>query len=390
MSLGFWLTDEQEALRRRVHEFASREIAPLARQIDRTDAMPARVWQLFAAQGYPAMAIAKEWGGSGDGLLEQTLMMEEVTAGGKSPVCIALLESAALFTQAVSLAGTEEQKARWLPNVAAGRSHAAFALTEPGTGSDPANLSTRAVRDGDEYVLNGRKRYASFTSCSDLVVVFARTRLSSGADGVSAIVVETDRPGFRISDRIPCIGLRGHQDEELGLEDVRVPVHNRLGEEGKGLRIALATLEKTRTTLCGGFVGLARAALDAAVWYAQHRESFGRPLGEYQAHRFPMAQVQVDIEAARLLTWRAAKLDDEGRRHTAETAQAKLAATRAMLQATEVAFTVFGGFGGTQEYPVERYYRDAKIWSYAQGSPEMMNEVVARRLLESPVEEPVC
>jgi butyryl-CoA dehydrogenase len=390
MSLGFELSKELQDFRKKVFDFSSREIAPKARSVDKLDEMPKEIWKAFASQGYPAMPIAKKYGGTEQGLLEQAIMMEEVTAGGHSPVCIALLEAAALFCQAVNVAGTEEQKKKWLPEVAKGKINAAFALTEPGVGSDPANLATIARREGDYYIINGAKRYVSFAAISDMVMIFARTgKPEDGAKGVSAIMVETNRPGFKISEKIPCIGLRGHQDEELELVNVKVPVFNRIGEEGQGLKIALGTLEKTRTTLCGGFIGLARAALDAAIWYGQNRLSFGKPLGDYQAHRFPMAEVEVEIEAARMLTWRAALLEDQGKPHPIETAQAKLAAAKAMIHAADVAFTIYGGFGGTQKYVVERYYRDAKIWSYAQGSPEIMTEVIARGMMKRKVPEPL-
>jgi alkylation response protein AidB-like acyl-CoA dehydrogenase len=387
--MAFPLTREQEEYRKQVNEFASRVVAPLARRIDSEDEMPKEIWKAFTEQGFPAMPIPRTYGGTERGLLEQALMMEEVTAGGHSPVCIALLEAAALFCQAVIIAGTEEQKKKWLSQVAQGKVNAAFALTEPGVGSDPASMETKAIRDGDEYVITGKKRYVSFASISDRVMVFAKTHPEWGAKGISAFLVETHRPGFRIIERIPCIGLRGHQDEEIELDSVRVPAFNRIGEEGQGLKIALATLERTRTTLCGGFIGLARASLDAAIWYAQNRLSFGKPLGDYQAHRFPLAETEVQIEAARLLTWRAASLSDQGMPHTIETAQAKIAATEAMLHAADTSFTVYGGFGGTQRYVVERFYRDAKIWSYAQGSPEVMKEVVARGLMKREAKEPL-
>jgi alkylation response protein AidB-like acyl-CoA dehydrogenase len=383
------LTPEQLKYRDQVLAFATKTIAPLARQIDAKDEMPAEIWRHFTAQGFPAMPIPKEYGGGGRSLLDQTLMMEAVTAGGHSPVCIALLEAAALFSGAVVIAGTEKQKQTWLPQVAQGKVNAAFALTEPGVGSDPASMETVAVRDGDDYVITGKKRYVSFAAISSHVVVFAKTDPKAGAKGVSAFVVETDRKGFEIVEKIPCIGLRGHQDEELELHGVRVPAFNRIGEEGQGLRIALATLERTRTTLCGGFIGLAQASLDAALWYAQNRLSFGKPLGEFQAHRFPIAQLDVLIESARLMTYKAAALHDQGKPHAVDTARAKIAATEAMLRAADVAFTIYGGFGGTQKYVVERYYRDAKIWSYAQGSPEVMMEIVARDTLRRAVPEPL-
>lgn len=389
MSLDFQLSDQQVAMRNHIASACREFLAPQARIIDKEDAMPKEVWRFFAEQGFPAMPIPKAYGGSEHSLLDQTLMMEEVTASGHSPVCVALLEAAALFTQCVLRYGTEEQKMRWLPALAKGEINAAFALTEPGVGSDPANMATQAVRDGDEYVITGRKRYVSFGNISELILVFATTDPSAGKNGVSAFVVERSRPGFSMDDAIPCIGLRGHQDEEMILDNVRVPADHLVGEEGQGLVVAMKTLERTRTTLCGGYVGLARAAVDAAIWYANRRKSFGKTLGEHQALRFPMAETVTQIEAARWMTWRAACLSDDGVRHGVETAQAKIMAGDVLLKACDLAFTVYGGFAGTQKYVVERFYRDAKIWSYAQGSPEIMREIVARDTLKRETQEPL-
>lgn len=390
MSFGFQLSQEQEAYRKSVADFSARYIAPLARDMDSKDVLPKGIWKEFGNQGFPGMPIPKKYGGSERSIVDQTIMMEEVVAHGHAPVVIALLEAAALFSGSVLVAGNEKQKSTWLPEIAKGNINAAFALTEPGVGSDPANLQTTAVRDGDGYVINGAKRYVSFAGMSDFILVYARTgKKEDGAKGVTAFMVETNRPGFKIAEAIPCIGLRGHQDEEVELHDIRVPLFNRIGEEGEGLKVALKTLEKTRTTLCGGFIGLARAALDAAIWYGQNRQSFGKPLGEYQALRFPIAQAEMKIEAARWLAWKAGWLGDQGKPHGVETAQAKMAASDAMLFSTDAAFTTYGGFGGTQKYTVERYYRDAKIWSFAQGSPEIMTEIVARNLMKKNVPEPL-
>jgi isovaleryl-CoA dehydrogenase len=258
-TLNFQLTKEQIEFQKSVAEFSAREIAPIAREMDKTDTVPKDMWKKFGKQGYPAMPIPKKYGGTEQGLVEQSIMMEEVTASGHAPVVIALLEAAALFSQSVLHSGNEKQKQTWLPEIAKGNVNAAFALTEPGVGSDPANMQTVARRDGDFYILNGAKRYVSFAGISDFVMVFAKTDPTGGSKGVSAFMVETNRPGFKIVDNIPCIGLRGHQDEEIELHDVKIPMFNRIGDEGMGLKVALNTLEKTRTTLCGGFIGLARA-----------------------------------------------------------------------------------------------------------------------------------
>jgi len=272
---------------------------------------------------------------------------------------------------------SKEDRDKYLPKIAKGQGIGAFAQTEPGAGSDPKSLKTEAVLDGDEWVLNGRKRYVSFGHEAIYIVVMARTE-----KGVSAFLVDGEVEGMSVVEKIPCLGLRGHQDEEMEFKDCRIPKRNLIGEEGKGLRLALATLTETRTTLCAGFVGLATGALNAAIEYAKVRESFGKKIAEHQAIRFSLSEMAAEIEAARLLTYKAAWLIDNGQVSRKATSMAKIVASDVVLKATNMGVHVHGGFGCTKRFPVERYFRDARIWIFAQGSPEIQKEIVAREILK--------
>ncbi len=375
--ISFELTPEQERIKEEAREFAQRVIAPRAAEIDRNDEFPHDVWEEMGKEPYrySGMHIPKEYDGHPRSLFDCILIVEEVSAHGKSPVCVALLEVAGVGTIAVAEGGSEELKRKYLPQVARGEKVGCFSLTEPGMGSDASGLKCRAELVGDEYVITGRKRYASFAHNALYITLFALTD-----KGVSAFIVPSDTPGFSVFERVKCMGMRGHQDEELLFKDCHIPKGNLLGEEGNGLHYALLSLDDTRTTLSAGFIGLAEACLDEAVEYAKKRETFGKPLFHRQALSFPLAEVATKIDAARLLNYKAAWLGDQGKRHTVETAKAKTLATEAMLDAANIAIEIHGGFGCTERHPVERYYRDARIWSFAQGTPEMMKFIITREL----------
>jgi butyryl-CoA dehydrogenase len=380
--VSFELTPEQERAREEAGEFAEREIAPRATEIDKTDEFPWDIWKKMAEEPYryTGMHIPEEYEGHPRGLLEIIIIIEEVAARGKSPVCNVLLEIAGLGTAAIINGGNEEQKKKYLPPIAKGEAMVCFSLTEPGTGSDASGIRCCAERVRDEYIINGRKRYTSGAHQSSHVIVFAVTDPNKGSNGISAFIIPTDTPGFLVSERVKCMGLRGHQDEELLFKGCRIPKESLIGEEGEGLRYGLKTLDETRTTLNAGFIGLAQACLEAAVEYAKKRTTFGKPLFHRQALSFPLAEVTVEIDAARLLNYKAAWLHDRGMKHTVETAKAKVLASKAMLNAANAAVEVYGGFGCTERYPVERYYRDARIWSFAQGTPQIMKFIITRDL----------
>lgn len=380
--ISFELTKEQEKIKAEAAEFGKRVVAPRAEEIDRLDVFPADVWREMAKEPYryQGMCVPKEYGGYPRSLLDMVIIIEEFIAFGRSPVCVAMMEVIEVGVLAMVHHGSEELKRKYLPPLLRGESIGCFALTEPGGGSDPSGLHCHALRDGDGYLINGRKRYASFAHEASYITLFATTDPSQGSRGISAFIVPTDTPGFKVLERNECIGMRGHQDEEIELKDCRIPRGNLIGEEGKGLSYALETLDEARTTLIGGFIGFARACLEEAVSYAKVRTTFGKALYERQALSFPLAEIAAQIDAARLLNYKAAWLHDQGKKHTVETAKAKVLAAKVMLDAANMAVEVHGGFGCTKRHVVERFYRDARVWSFAQGTPQIMKFIVTRDL----------
>ncbi len=380
--LGFELDERQKQIRAEAAEFATRVIAPRAEEFDRTDQAPLDVWAAMAKPPYRycGMHIPTEYGGYPRSLLDQVIIVEEITAAGKSPVCTILMEITGLGTVTIVNNASDALKAKYLPVIARGDKMGSYGLTEPGTGSDAAGVQTTATKTHDGYVINGRKRYISFASQSAHIILFASTDLSKGSNGISAFIFPTNTPGYRVVERVSCLGLRGHQDEELEFKDCLIPRENLIGEEGKGLSYALRSLDNTRTTLNAGFIGLARACLEESIAYAKGRTTFGRELYHRQALSFPLAEIAAKIDAARLLNWQAAWLHDQGKRHTVETAKAKALATAVMLDAANTAIEVHGGFGCTEKHIVERFYRDARIWAFAQGTPQIMDYIITRDL----------
>lgn len=376
MTIGFNITQEQEELQKLAREFAEKELAPVAAEIDDMDVFPMELLKKMGSPPYEFLSIpiSKEYGGRGLGVLATCLVNEVLAAA--CATAVVLMEMTHLAPTWLSHA-SEEDRNKYLPKIARGEGIGAFAQTEPGAGSDPKSLKTEAVLDGDQWVINGWKRYVSFGHEAMYIVVMARTE-----KGVSAFLVDTETKGINVVERVPCIGLRGHQDEEIEFKDCRIPKQNLIGVEGKGLRLALATLTETRTTLCAGFVGLATGALNEAIKYAKVRESFGKPIAEHQAIRFSLSELAAEIEAARLLTYKAAWLVDSGQTSRKATSMAKIVASDVVLKATNLGVHVHGGFGCTKRFPVERFFRDARIWVFAQGSPEIQKEIVAREILK--------
>jgi alkylation response protein AidB-like acyl-CoA dehydrogenase len=299
---------------------------------------------------YTGIAIPGEYGGAPRNILDTCIIAEELSATSESAISVALIEGASLAVTALVVAGGEEQKRRCLPPIARGEGMSCFALTEPGAGSDAAAIQTRAELKDNKYVINGRKRYASFASIANFLVVFAKTDPDKGARGISAFVVDKGTPGFSVVEKIPCLGMKGHRDEEVTFDNCQIPEENLIGEKGEGLRYGLATLDNTRTTLCAGYIGLARAAIESAVKYAKSRHTFGQPIANYQAISFPLTDASIALDAARLLTYRAAWLADKGQRHTVETAMAKAFTSEVLLKATNLAIDTYGGFGCTKRF----------------------------------------
>ncbi|QDQ10655.1 acyl-CoA dehydrogenase family protein [Streptomyces spectabilis] len=373
------LSEEQDAVRRLAKDFVEREIAPHAAAWDRAESVDAAIVRRLGDVGFLGLTIDEEYGGSGGDHLAYCLVTEELGRGDSSVRGIVSV-SLGLVAKSIAAWGDEEQKRRWLPELTSGAALGCFGLTEPGTGSDAGNLTTRAVRDGDAYVVNGAKMFITNGTWADVVLLFARTSDVPGHKGVSAFLVPTDAPGLTRRAVHGKLGLRGQATAELVLEDVRVPASALLGPEGKGFSVAMAALAKGRMSVAAGCVGIAQAALDAAVAYATEREQFGRSIAHHQLVQELLSDIAVDVDAARLLTWRVADLIDRGLPFATESSKAKLFASEAAVRAANQALQVFGGYGYIDEYPVGKLVRDARVMTLYEGTSQIQKLVIGRAL----------
>ena len=376
------LTEEQQLLRDAVRVLADEMIAPRAAEIDRTATWPEDVRALLASHDIFAIPFEEKHGGLGSDLLTLALAIEQI-----SRVCATsglILAVQALGAIPVQVAGTQEQQDRWLPGLASGEKLIAFALTEADAGSDPSGIRTRAVRDGDEYVINGTKRFISHGSVADYVVVFAATNpdAEKASRRLSAILVETDRPGFKVTRVEHKMGIRGSPTAELAFDNVRVPIGNRLGDEGQGFSIAMKTFERSRPGIAAQAVGIAQGALEVAAAYAKERRQFGKPIGDLQMVQAMLADMDAATESARHLLYAACDAIESGDGDAARWAAiCKLVAGDTAMRVTTDAVQVLGGYGYIDEYPVERMMRDAKITQLYEGTQQIQRLIVARSLL---------
>ncbi|MFL6142896.1 MAG: acyl-CoA dehydrogenase family protein [Labedaea sp.] len=372
------LTDEQAALRELARDFIDAEVVPHAAAWDRAEAVDRSIVDKLAKVGFLGLTIPEAYGGSGGDHLAYCLMMEELGRGDTAVRGIVSV-SLGLVGKTILTFGTEEQKQRWLPRLCSGESLACFGLTEPDTGSDAASLSTRAVRDGDDWVITGSKMFITNGTWADVALVFARTG-EPGARGISAFLVPTNASGFTHREIKGKLGLRGQSTGELILDGVRVPDTARLGEEGKGFRVAMSALDKGRMSVAAGCVGLARAALEASLRYAAERTQFGKPIAGFQLVQEMLADMAVSTDAARLLVWRVADLVDRGRPFSTEASMAKLFASENSVNAANLAIQVFGGYGYLDEYPVAKYLRDARVLTLYEGTSQVQKLLIGRAL----------
>ncbi|MFJ2059177.1 acyl-CoA dehydrogenase family protein [Streptomyces sp. NPDC087908] len=373
------LSEVQEAVRRLAEDFVAREVAPHAAAWDRAEEVDRAIVRKLGALGFLGLTIPEEYGGSGGDHLAYCLVTEELGRGDSSVRGIVSV-SLGLVAKTVAAWGSEEQKRQWLPRLASGEALGCFGLTEPGTGSDAGNLATRAVRDGDDYLVSGTKMFITNGTWADVVLLFARTGDTPGHRGVSAFLVPTDAPGLTRRAIHGKLGLRGQATAELVLEDVRVPAAAMLGPEGKGFAVAMSALAKGRMSVAAGCVGIAQAALDAAIRYAGEREQFGKPIASYQLVQELISDIAVDVDAARLLTWRVADLIDRGRDFATAASQAKLYASEAAVRAANNALQVFGGYGYIDEYPVGKLLRDARVMTLYEGTSQIQKLIIGRAL----------
>ncbi|WP_127466343.1 acyl-CoA dehydrogenase family protein [Streptomyces sp. B27] len=373
------LSEEQEAVRRLAEEFVAREVAPHAVAWDRAENVDRSIVKKLGALGFLGLTVPEEYGGSGGDHLAYCLVTEELGRGDSSVRGIVSV-SLGLVAKAIASWGSEEQKRQWLPRLTSGEAIGCFGLTEPGTGSDAGNLATRAVRDGGDYVINGTKMFITNGTWADAVLLFARTNDAPGHRGVSAFLVPADAPGLTRRTIHGKLGLRGQATAELVLEDVRVPASTLLGPEGKGFTVAMSALAKGRMSVAAGCVGIAQAALDAAVRYAGEREQFGKGIAGHQLVQELLSDISVDVEAARLLTWRVADLIDRGQEFATAASQAKLYASEAAVRCANNALQVFGGYGYIDEYPVGKLLRDARVMTLYEGTSQIQKLIIGRAL----------
>jgi alkylation response protein AidB-like acyl-CoA dehydrogenase len=379
--MEFELSDEQQLLRRTVRDFAEAELGPHSREWDEKQEFPREVFAKLGALGLMGVCWPAEYGGSALSTLDWALVMEEL-ARVDAGVALSLAAHHSLSSAHIFLAGSEEQKRRFLTPLARGEKVGCWGLTEPGSGSDAGGLRTTAVRDGAQWVLNGSKNFITNGGIADIAVIMAVTDRAASKKGISAFVIERGTPGFRAGRKEDKLGVRSSDTSELVFEDCRVPATNLVGREGMGFVDTLKILDKGRVGIAAFSLGIAQASLDASLRYAAERKQFGHPIADFQAIQFKIAEMATKVEAARLLTWRAAALADVGKTHTAESSMAKLFAGEAAVEVALEAIQIHGGYGYIKEYPVERHLRDAKLGTIGEGTSEVQRMVIARHLLQ--------
>jgi alkylation response protein AidB-like acyl-CoA dehydrogenase len=379
--LDFQLSEEQQQLRKNVRDFTEREILPHVMEWDEASHFPLETVKELGRLGLMGSIFPTEYGGSGMGYVEYTTAIEELSRVDGS-VGIIVAAHTSLCSNHVYSAGTEEQKRRYLPKLASGEFIGAWALTEPGSGSDAASARMSAVRKGNCWVLNGTKTFCTNGHYADVVVVIAVTDRAAHSHGLSAFIVERGTPGFRPGKKENKLGLRASDTSELIFEDCLIPGTNLIGQEGNGFVDALHVLDGGRISIAALSLGMAQGAYEAALKYSKQRRQFGHPISEFQAIQWKLADMATEIEAARLLTWRAAWMKDNHMKTTLESSCAKLYAGEVAVRAANECVQIHGGYGFIKEYPAEKFYRDVKLCTIGEGTSEIQRLVIARQLLK--------
>lgn len=379
--IDFTLTDEQELIRNTVREFAQEHLAPGVIERDDKAIFPAEQIKIMADLGFMGMMIPEKWGGSGIDTRSYVLALEEIAAVDASAAVIMSVNNS-LVCQLLFDWGTNEQKEKYLIPLAKGEKLGAYSLSEPQSGSDASNMRTFAEKNGTHYILNGTKNWVTNGQTSDVVIVFCLTEKGVGYKGISAFIVGKGLKGLSVGKKEDKLGIRASDTCELYFEDCQIPVENLIGEEGQGFKVALKTLSGGRIGIASQALGIARAALDASISYANERHQFGQPIGEFGAIQNKIADMATEIDAARLLIWRAAHLKDLGKPFKKEASMAKLYASSVAMRASRECVQIHGGYGYMQEYGVERLMRDAKITQIYEGTSEILQLVIAKELLK--------
>ena len=378
--MDFTLTPEHEMMRKAIAEFAAKEVKPGASERDEKEEFSMELFQKMGAMGLAGIPMPEEYGGAGGDYVGYAIAVEEISKVDAS-AGITLSTHTSLCSVPILEYGTEEQKQKFLVPLAQGKKLGAFGLTEPSAGSDAAGMKSMAVLDGDHYVLNGSKQFISNAGFADIYVIIAFTDKSQKSRGFSAFIVEKDTPGFTFGKKEKKLGIRSSSTGELIFEDCRIPKENLLGKEGEGFKIAMSTLDGGRTGVAAQALGIAQGAFDEAVQYAKVREQFGQPIANFQGVSFKLADMAVKVEAARLLTYQAAFLKGKKLPYAKQSAMAKLFASDIAMEVTVEAVQVFGGYGFTREFPMERFMRDAKITQIYEGTNEIHRMVISRYVL---------
>jgi acyl-CoA dehydrogenase len=376
MNLTF--TEEQEMMRKMVRDFANNEIAPFIENMERGE-FPREILRKMGELGLMGIPVPEKYGGAAMDFISYILAINELSKVSAT-VGVILSVHTSVCTNPILYFGSEEQKNKYVPKLASGEYLGAFCLTEPSSGSDAASLKSRAVKKGDHYVINGSKVFITNGGEADVYIVFAKTNPELGSKGISAFIVEKNMPGFIVGKDEKKMGLHGSRTVQLTFEDMEVPVENMLGAEGDGFKIAMANLDVGRIGIATQALGIAEAALSAATTYAMDRQQFGKPIAHQQGIGFKLADMATSVEAAKLLVYRAAYLRSNGLKCTLEASIAKLFATKTAVEVTTEAIQVFGGYGYTEDYPVERYFRDAKITEIYEGTSEIQRIVISKHL----------
>jgi len=378
--MSFKLTEEQLMIQSMVRDLARNEFAPKAMERDKTKEFPSDNLKKLGELGLMGMMVPPEYGGSGADSVSYVLALAEVAYACASTAVVMSVHNS-IVCESIMRNGTKDQKQKYLKRLATGDIIGAFALTEPNAGSDPVRQSTKAVVEGESYVLNGTKRFTTTAKNAGLIIVTAKTDEEARHKGISAFLVEQGTPGLTVGPLEDKMGLRASDTADLIFEDCRIPAENRLGNEGDGFLIAMTGLDGGRIGIAAQSLGVAQAAFDAAVQYARQREQFGRAISKFQGLRWMIADMATEIEAARLMMFSAAEMKDNGENYTLQASMAKLFASEMVNRITAQAIQIHGGYGYTKEYPVERYYRDARVFTIYEGTSEIQRVVISNLIL---------
>jgi len=379
--MEFGLTEEQRIIRQTARDFADEQLAPLAAEYDRTEEFTAPQAKLLGEMGFLGMMVPEEYGGAGLDTVSYVLAMEEVSRACAS-TSVTMTVQNSLVCWPIDHFGNEEQKRKFLTPLAKGEILGCYGLSEPAAGSDPASMATTAAEDGNDYILNGSKIFISNGGVAQVAIIWAQTNRELKHRGITCFIVEADTPGYVIGAEEKKLGIRGSNTTELHFENCRVPKANVLGEVGQGFKIAMQTLDGGRIGIASQAVGIGQACIDAAVKYAHERQAFGKTLADIQAIQFKIADMAMEVQASRLLTYHAAWMKDQGVRFSKEAAMAKLHASEAATRAAHMAVQVHGGYGYLRDFPVERLYRDARITEIYEGTSEIQRLVISSMALK--------